>query len=294
MKVHSGQLSTPRPTSAQSRSRRRPAHTMEARSTRTHRFYPCGLSGLPHLALAVAIACAVADSSHAGPVPDEVGAGPKEVVIQPDSFIEMHITLRPSLFGSEGGATIDLVEPLAGECGNVSTHTDFDFDRGGSLVLQTGFEQGEIAAASYTLTPEDFPLKIETMEMIFATQDAVVETVTEWSVILWDGNPDTGQLVFQVSSDDVLIPHLRMPPGTHAVNIFVTIDPEDPEQLFILNNSEIDTFSIAFRIDRHNRPGTPCTSPPDPRRNAFPTTDTSGLDAPADNWLAGRDTPETF
>ena len=253
---------------------------------RAIRFYACGFVTLPRLALTVAIVGAVADSSHAGPLLDEVKVGPKEVVVQPGSFTEMHITLRPSLFGSEGGATIDLVEPLAGECQNVSTHTDFDFDRGGSLIVQAGFEQGEIAASSYTLTPEDFPLKIETMEMIFATQDAAVETVTEWSVILWDGNPDTGQLVFQVSSDDVLIPHLRMPPGTHAVNIFVTIDPEDPEQLFILNNSEIDTFSIAFRIDRHNRPGTPCTSPPDPRRNAFPTTDTSGLDAPADNWLA--------
>jgi len=238
------------------------------------------------LALAVAIACAVADSSHAGPVLDQVGAGPKEVVVEPDSFIEMHITLRPSLFGSRGGVTLDPPAPLAGGCENVSTHTDFDFERGGRLVLQSGFEEGEIAASSYTLTPEDFPLKIEGMQMVFATEDAVEETITKWSVILWDGNPDSGELIIAISSDDVLVPHLRIPPGTHAVNIFLTIDPDDPEQLFVLNNREIDTFSIGFRIDDHNSPGDPCTKPPDPQRNAFPTTDVSGLDAPAGNWLA--------
>jgi hypothetical protein len=238
------------------------------------------------MAIMAVIACAAVDSSFAGAGPDEAGTGRRQLTVRPDSLIQIDITLRPSLFGSDGMAEIRPAPPLALGCDNVTTHTDFDFDRGGALTIQAGFEQGEIAASSYTLAPEDFPLKIKGMEMIFATENALVETVTEWSVILWDGNPDEGQLVFQVSSDDVLIPHLRVPPGTHAVNVSVSVDPDDPEQLFVLNNSGIDTFSVGFRVDRHNRPGSPCLSPPHARRNAFPTTDVSGLNQPTRNWIA--------
>ena len=253
---------------------------------RSTRFGRRGLVAMRAMAIAVAILCATVESSRAGPDADGTEDGRTETVVRPDSLIQLHITLRPSLYGPGGLAGTPPVEPLALGCQNLTTHTDFDFERGGPLTIQSGFEQGEIAAASYTLTPDDFPLRVEGMEMIFATENTVEETVTEWSVILWDGNPDDGQLVAQFSSDDILLPHLRVPPGTHAVNLVVTVDPDDPEQLFVLNEREIDTFSVGFRIDRHHRPGNPCLSPPDPNRNAFPTTDNGGLDAPSGNWLA--------
>ncbi|GMV25734.1 MAG: hypothetical protein AMXMBFR58_17650 [Phycisphaerae bacterium] len=174
-------------------------------------------------------------------------------------------------------------------CETVSSHTDADFS-GGSFVVQAGFAETEIAAAQYTIPATSFPIKIITTEVIVAQQSAVVATTTKWSMLFWSGRPDTGILVASYSSDGELLPHIQMPPGTNGVNVMFGIDPGDPEQIII--NAPPDgsnTFTIGFRIDDHNnQTGTGCSSGDIPsNRNAFPTTDVSGLAFPANNWLRG-------
>ncbi len=172
-----------------------------------------------------------------------------------------------------------------GQCPQqVSAHTDADFT-GGSFVVQAGFAESEIAATSYTLDPGDFPLRVDLMEMIFATSGAIVQTTTQWSVMVWEGTPATGNLVALFSSDDKILPPIVLPPGTSGVNVAVAVDPGDPEQI-IVNDNGSSTFSIGFRIDEHhNQTSNPCLVGPPSNSNAFPTTDTSGLDSAAGNWL---------
>jgi len=181
--------------------------------------------------------------------------------------------------GDAGGSTRD--------CTFVSTHTDADFG-GGTFTVQAGFAEKEILAASYVISASQFPIRIDLMECIFATVNAVVPTTTHWSVLVWDGPPNTGILVAEYSSDGLILPHIELPPGTNGVNVAVFVDPNDPEQIIINNDSGTNRFSIGFRIDKHNdQTQNPCTTPPPPNRNAFPTTDVSGLAQPSHNWLWG-------
>ncbi len=170
----------------------------------------------------------------------------------------------------------------------VASHTDADFT-GGSFVAQAGFVESEIAAASYTLAPGDFPIRLDLAEMIFVTSNATVETTTEWSLLVWQGTPVDGTIVAEVSSDGELLPHIVMPPGTSGVNVQVLVDPDDPEQIVIQDDGSA-TFTIGYRIDAHNQPSPqPCLIGPDPCCNAFPATDTGGLQEPTRNWLRGID-----
>ena len=58
---------------------------------------------------------------------------------------------------------------LAGTCSvQTSSHTNASFE-GGAYVGQGGFAEQEVAAVSYTLSPSDFPIKIELIEKIFGT-----------------------------------------------------------------------------------------------------------------------------
>jgi hypothetical protein len=172
-----------------------------------------------------------------------------------------------------------------GDCPQVtSTYTNASFE-GGQYILQAGFAEGEIAATSYTLNPSDFPLRINLIEMIFATSNAAVATTTKWSVIVWQGTPATGTVAYSYSSDGVVLPHLQMSPGTNGTNVQFGIDPADPEQMVVLDNGS-HTFSVGFRIDDHNnQTADPCLVAPPPSSNAFPTTDVGGLAAPTTNWL---------
>lgn len=173
----------------------------------------------------------------------------------------------------------------AGTCPGpvVGSHTNANFE-GGSYVLQAGFSEGEVAAISFTLPAGQFPVRIDTVECIFAQQSTIEPTETHWSLLIWDGPPSAGNLVASFSSDNVVLPHLALPVGTHGANLLVAIDPSDP--IFVNNESGTNTFSVGYRIDSHNAPpGNPCFFAPDPKRNAFPTTDTSGLAAPTGNWL---------
>jgi hypothetical protein len=174
-----------------------------------------------------------------------------------------------------------------GTCTEVSAYSDGPFSGGGSIVLQLGFGQDEIAVATYTLDPAEFPIKIISTEMVFGTApQCSVQTVTEWSIIVWDGTPSTGSVVAEFFSDDLILPHLRLGPGAMANNIFVTVDPEDPEQIFVFNKSGTNQFSIGYRIDQHhNQTLDPCVIAPPASQNAFPATDADGLQSVSGNWL---------
>jgi hypothetical protein len=230
----------------------------------------CGL----FLAAGASMAASADRAPSAGP------ASPRfEVIVTPLDAVGLVI-------GSPSGFRLPAGGVRAVDCERFATHTDASFESGGQYTVQTGFAEREIAAASYTLPAGDFPLRVVGSEMIFVASGTTVPTVTHWSLLVWEGNPQQGSLVGEFVSDDVFLPHLRIPAGTHAVNVKVIVDPDDPEQLIINNTSGSNTFSVGYRIDRHNdQQGDPCVTPPDRTRNAFPTTDVSGLLRPADNWL---------
>ena len=174
-------------------------------------------------------------------------------------------------------------------CSDVSTHTDFDFDNGREFNVQAGFAETEIFAATYTLPPEVFPITVDTVEAIFGTQGTAVQTTTAWTFFVWDGNPRTGDLVAQGSSDGDTIPHVVIPAGSSALHLVVAIDPTEPP-IIIANAGGTNTFSIGFRIDQHNsQTQNPCIVAPPSVANAFPATDRSGVSSATQNWLFAID-----
>lgn len=117
--------------------------------------------------------------------------------------------------------------------------------------------------------------------MIFATSNATVETTTHWSFLVWEGTPQGGTLVADFSSDDIILPHLVIPPGTNGVNVQVSVDPNDPEQIVITDNGS-HTFTIGYRIDQHNNQvDNPCLSPPHRRTRSRRRTSAASPAPPA-------------
>lgn len=231
----------------------------------------------------------------------------REAIETPEKFDFLYrmraTTLGHVLYDVGGGGGDNGFEPRGPGCPQVVvTHTDASFT-GGSYVLQMGFVETEIAAAEYVLPAATFPVRIDLTEMIFAHQ-ANVQTTTEWSILVWEGPPTTGSLVAGFSSDGLTLPHIVIPPGTNGVNVAVSVDPSDPEQI-IVNDNPSHSFTIGYRIDDHNNeptsacqclpplPGTlpAVCCPPASQSNAFPTTDTSGVAQPTRNWLYARDCP---
>ena len=154
--------------------------------------------------------------------------------------------------------------------------------------MQAGFAETEIAATSFLLEPSDFPLRVDLMEMIFATRSSTVQTTTHWSVMVWEGTPDNGTLVATFSSDGVLLPHIVLPPGDNGVNVAVSVDPGDPDQIIVTDDGS-HTFSFGYRIDQHEgQVGSGCDLGDLPTCcNAFPVVDVSGLSSFTGNWLMG-------
>lgn len=177
-----------------------------------------------------------------------------------------------------------------GQCTTMRTYSGANFG-GGSFIVQAGFAENEMAAASFTIAASEFPIKINLIEMIFAQSAATVTTTTEWSVFVYEGDPRTGTLLYEYSSDGLVLPHLVMGPGTNGTNIQFSIDPNDPDQMYVYNNGQSNTFTVGYRIDRHNNPpANPCLQSPPTNSNAFPTTDADGnLSAPTNNWLFAID-----
>jgi hypothetical protein len=172
------------------------------------------------------------------------------------------------------------------------THVDPAIFSGGEFAIQQGFAEGETAYAVYAVPQDEFPIRLETMEAIFA-QQTLVNTETQWSLIIWDGPPVPGQGIqlWAFSSLDGLLPPLQMPAGLAATNLNVTVDPDDPEPILVNNDSGRNMISIGFRIDEHNDPPADACNFVHPFSNAFPTTDTDGVDAPTGNYLSALTCP---
>ena len=171
-------------------------------------------------------------------------------------------------------------------CNQIASNTDANF-AGGFFILEAGMAETEWLAASYTLPATAFPIQINLAECIFATSGSTMETTTQWSVGFWAGTPNTGTQVALYSADDLILPYIRIPPGTSGTNVQFSIDPGDPNQI-IINDNGTHKFSVGYRIDHHNQQTqNPCLSAPPTCCNAFPCADVSGLQHGADNWLFG-------
>jgi hypothetical protein len=170
----------------------------------------------------------------------------------------------------------------------VRTHSAANFT-GGAFTVQAGMVEDEIAAASFVIPSGHFPITIRTMEIIWA-QNHFNQTVTQWSVLVYEGTPSDANQIEEFFSDDVILPHLRLPlNGSNGANVQVTVDPQDAEQI-IISSAPSNTVSIGFKIVQHNnQTGNGCSVSPDPASNAFPTTDNTsppaGLAQPTQNWL---------
>jgi len=198
-------------------------------------------------------------------------------IVQLDRLDVMQIIYSPSTGSAK-------VVHLRGACPpETVSHSDSDFGAG-QYVVQAGFAQGEAAAQSWTLPLDRFPLRFDSAEILFATSNATQATTTEWGVEIFEGTPTNGSLLASFQSDDVILPHLTMPPGTSGTIIQFLIDPDDPDQIYISDNGT-HAYTVAFRVIAHNTPGSPCISSPPTSSNAFPTTDISGLASPSGNWI---------
>ena len=214
----------------------------------------------------------------------------RPIPIELDSMRYLNISTMGETLRDETRSTA--IEGAGSVCTNTETYSQANFS-GGQFVLQAGFVENETAAASFTLPADRFPLEITSVEMIFATQNAVSQTVTEWTLLVWEGTPTNGSLIAEFSSDDVILPHLRIGPGTAGVNLQLTVDPDDPEQIAITNAGGTNTFTVGYRIDSHNQQvGNGCIIPPASNNNAFPTTDPFDGGNPTSltgNWLGAID-----
>jgi len=181
--------------------------------------------------------------------------------------------------GSEGGLAGPGCPP------NLASHTAADFGPG-SYILQAGFAEQEIAAASYTLPAAAFPIKLELAEFLVGTGAATQPTTTQWSFMVWEGKPsNTNPPIIVFSSQDGLVPAITTSAPNQGVKIEVFVDPTDPEQIIIFPNAD-NAFTIGLRIDQHNaQTQNPCFFGPPQCCNVFPATDTNGLQHPTQNWL---------
>ena len=178
----------------------------------------------------------------------------------------------------EDGGVSGACDPL------VEAHTSSDFGPG-EYIAQAGFVAGEIAATTYVLPESAFPVRIDLVEMMFATSGATVTTTTEWAVHIWEGTPANAFGDYAFYSDGKLLPHAIMPPGTTGLQLQFQVDPADPEQIWLSDDGS-HSITIGFEIVSHNnQSGNGCLTPPSPNSNAFPTTDVDGLSTAAGNWI---------
>lgn len=237
--------------------------------------------------IVVAVACALialtADLRADEKVVETEAIGPRLRMVQIPISLDT-VPFVPGVYRQDG----DGPAPHGPGCTPiVKTHTDANFS-GGSFIVQAGFAQNELAGASYSIPAAEFPVQLVLAEMIFATSNASQLTTTAWSVHFYDGTPLTGTEIASYASDDIVLPHIRIGPGTQGANVQFSIEANDPEQVVWMNNSGSNIISFAYRIDQHNQQTqNPCLVGPPTCCNAFPTTDVSGLSQSANNWLFG-------
>ena len=99
------------------------------------------------------------------------------IQVELEDIAVQRIILRPSLMKktAQGGFDPAAVQVTThfpasrGDCPEETfTHSDSDWGPG-EYVLQAGIVGGETAAASYTLTADKFPLRLDLFEVLFAT-----------------------------------------------------------------------------------------------------------------------------
>ncbi len=238
-------------------------------------------------ALVAGFGLAIGGATAASPAQPHVQDGSHEAAGSRRVEIPVTIPRIRNLNVTSLGRVIEDDSPYAArDCNITSSYTDANFG-GGSFTAQAGFGERESFAASYTVPANQWPIKIDRAEMIFATRNASVQTTTRWSISFYQGNPQTGTLIFSEAADDVILPYIRLGPGTEGINLRFSIDSEDPDQIIIADNGSRQ-FSVAWRVDEHNdQTGNPCFQGPPACCNAFPCTDVSGLFSGANNWLNG-------
>jgi hypothetical protein len=237
------------------------------------------MSVLASLAVAASLSLAGTEESRvSGEASGEAGGSRlQEVVLSPSRMP----TIARNLWGEDVPSREG--NDLRG-CQQTSTYLANAFNDT-QWTAQAGFAEQEIFAASYTLNASDFPIRIDTIQSLFVTSQTTVTTTTRYTVFVWEGTPQSGTVVAQFSSDDVILPNLVMPPGNNGTLLEIAVDPNDPEQIVVQDNGS-RTFSIGFRIDEHNnQTQNPCLVAPPSSSNAFPATDTNGLSNPTNNWL---------
>ena len=178
---------------------------------------------------------------------------------------------------------------LAGGCDPVVvSHSESDFQPG-EYIAQGGMIEGEIAATSHVLPAEAFPVRIDLIEVLFATSSALVETTTVYGIHVWSGLPSAGAPIFSVVSDGDILPNLVMAPGTNGTKLQFLVDPGDPDQIWVDDDGS-HTVTIGIEIVQHHQPpANQCFEPPSPQFNAFLCTDTDGLGSSTGNWIFVQD-----
>lgn len=220
----------------------------------------------------------LAGVAHAGPEPTPIS-------VTLDKVETLSVTSLGVVNGEQWGGNAD----RGTTCQLANTYASETF-AGGTYLVQAGFVENEIMAARYTLPASVFPIRIDVIDAMVGTAGTSVLTTTEWTILVWDG-PPTGTPIATYSSDDVILPHIVIPPGpAQAVNLAFSIDPGDPEQIFINNTSGTNSFTIGFRVDQHNvQSGNGCLTPPPQTQNAFPMTDAGGVASPTGNYIFAID-----
>jgi len=264
--------------------RRQFASSMDTKGGHTRGITP------PVFGALVAGALALAGTSHAASTfgVDGRGALEQRVALRAAPLLETVMVTSPT--GSGSGQQLD-EGGLAGLCPPVvSSHTSSNFGPD-TYTAQAGFEEGEIAAASYTLPANAFPLKLELAEFLVARPPGGTgSTVTEWSFMVWEGKPSAGNPPIVVySSQDGLLPPITTSAPSQGVKIDVFVDPSDPDQIIIFPNAD-NAFTIGLRIDKHNTPSSwPCVFAPPAGTNVFPVTDQDGVASQTGNWIFAID-----
>lgn len=209
--------------------------------------------------------------------PAAIAGPPGEQRVEVLSRIHLHRAVLDRSKDAAGG--------IAGACDPlVRAHTDSDFQPG-EYIVQAGFVEGEIAATSFVLPAEVFPVKFDMAEMIFGTAGTNVETTTAWGIHIWSGLPNGSTPLESFYSDGLILPHAVVPPGNSGLHLQFVIDAGDPDQIWIADDGS-HTVTIGFEIVSHNnQSGTGCISAPPSTSNAFPTTDTDGLSTSSGNWI---------
>lgn len=183
------------------------------------------------------------------------------------------------------------------------TYSDLPFTGEVSVSLPPGLVEQEIAATTYTVPATDWPIILRTGEILWG-QSSFNNTTTQYSLLVWQGDPRTGTLIQTYSSDGDIIPHISLPyQGSQLVDLQVTIDPQDAEQIIIMNDGS-NKFSVGFRIDVHNNPplnSCSCSGlgtlpaiccPVDVNTNSFPGMDSAGPgEFGSEQWLFARTCP---